>query len=416
MSAYIGKRYTILATMIFFMAICIWNVYITDFKSFKIARILGGIGLGVVEALGPPIIGECFPKHQLGTAMAIYSLSLGAGAAVGPVIGGLVFQLSGNWPWFFKFSAMLLAANIVGIIFMLPETASEVSREWDGSASPTTKDPSNEMMVVTVEDVKSTPVLHESPASIDLEQTRSIWIKRSFYFKNPDNSSDKNLLRLFLRPLYLLLAPAVILTSIVFGVMISYTININIIFSQYFEGPPKFWSPLNFGLLNMCTMIGLILGIPLGGALPDYLYRRSLRRNAFPKPECRLPSFIPGCFISPFGVMLVGIALKNNYHWVVMALGWLLLMTGLTGTANILLTYAVDCYPENAIHIGVIMNVTKNMVAFALSYIAIPWYSSAGPLKMFGTMAGILFAMNLFTIPLYIFGPRLREASLKYII
>ena len=411
MAAYISKRYTILVTMLCFLAVCIWHIYITDFETFKVARIIGGLALGVVAALGPPIIGECFPKHQLGSAMAIYSMSLGAGAAIGPVIGGLVFHWTGDWPWFFKFSAIIVAINLIGSILMLPET----SYEHRNDAEVSNNDLSDKIEISNVENVHNAGVSPDTSAAFQLEQVNDIYKKRSFYIEIPCRLADRNPVRLFLQPLVLLLAPAVVIASLLFGVTVSYTININIIFSQYFEGPPNLWSPLSFGLLNICTLFGLVAGIPLGGALPDFLYRRSARRNGIPKLESRLPAFLPGCIISPFGTFLVGLGLKNNYHWTVLALGWLLLMTGLTSNANILLTYCVDCYPWKAIHIGVVMNTIKNSVAFALSYIALPWYQSSGPLSMFGVMAGILFALNLFTIPLYFFGPRVRETSLKYV-
>ena len=411
MAAYISKRYTVLVTMLCFLAICIWHIYITDFETFKIARILGGLALGVVEALGPPIIGECFPKHQLGSAMAIYSMSLGAGAAIGPVIGGLVFHWTGDWPWFFKFSAIIVAVNLLGSIFMLPETCHEHSND----AEIPNNDPGDKIDISNVKDVQDASVSPDTSAASQLKNVSYIYMKRSFYIEIRSKLPNRNLFRLFVEPLLLLLAPAVVIASLLFGVTISYTININIIFSQYFEGPPNFWSPLSFGLLNICTLFGLVAGIPLGGALPDYLYRRSARRNDIPRLESRLPAFLPGCIISPLGTFLVGLGLKNNYHWTVLALGWLLLMTGLTSNANILLTYCVDSYPWRAIHIGVVMNTIKNLVSFALSYIALPWYQSSGPLSMFGAMAGILFALNLFTIPLYFYGPRLRETSLKYV-
>ncbi len=99
-----------------------------------------------------------------------------------------------------------------------------------------------------------------------------------------------------------------------------------------------------------------------------------------------------------------------------MAVGWALLNIALTASANVMLTYAVDCYPWRAAHIGVVVNVLKNLVAFGVGYGVTPWLEAVGPEKQFGTMAGILWFWFLFVIPLAMFGPRLRQWSLRWIL
>jgi hypothetical protein len=55
-----------------------------------------------------------------------------------------------------------------------------------------------------------------------------------------------------------------------------------------------------------------------------------------------------------------------------MAIGWAMLNMALTASANVMLTYAVDFYPWRAAHIGVVVNVIKNVVAFGVGYEVMP--------------------------------------------
>lgn len=48
------------------------------------------------------------------------------------------------------------------------------------------------------------------------------------------------------------------------------------------------------------------------------------------------------------------------------------------------------------------------IVFFSLTEYIINWYLTSGPVAMFGTMAGISFAITITTLPLYIFGKRYR--------
>jgi hypothetical protein len=92
-----------------------------------------------------------------------------------------------------------------------------------------------------------------------------------------------------------------------------------------------------------------------------------------------------------------------------------MLNVGLTGTANIMVTYSVDTFWTRAGHVGVLVNVVKNCIGFGISYGTYDWYLAAGPVNQFGTMAGIQWAFYLLVIPLYFFHKRLYELSLPII-
>jgi DHA2 family metal-tetracycline-proton antiporter-like MFS transporter len=82
-------------------------------------RIVQGIGASAIPALGFAAVAKSLPPGERGTALGLLSASVGAGAAVGPVMGGLVAGLVG-WHWLFVLTVVLSAGLIPGTLRALP--------------------------------------------------------------------------------------------------------------------------------------------------------------------------------------------------------------------------------------------------------------------------------------------------------
>ncbi|KAF5626322.1 uncharacterized protein FTJAE_9703 [Fusarium tjaetaba] len=414
----------------------IWNIYITNAHDFRNARILGGFFAGMVEALGPTIIADCFPEKHLASAMVTYMMSLGLGTAFGPLIAGVVAHVTGTWPWFFKFLAIITGINLLGTIIMLPETY------HDHSMDPTSEsEPGNSIQGIasheeTVHESKGSELANPrmehkedalprgsasgsgTPGDSSLFQ---IWLWQSFYLKRPKGAPAPTLLRspllwFIVEPFLLLLAPAVFVTGIINGVLIAFVVTASVVLAAFLQSPPALWSALSFSLLNLSSLVGIVLGIPIGGLIADVLSRRSAKKNdGFHIRGARLPGALPGAILSPLGLIVLGIALDKDSHWIVSAVGFAFLGFGITSSANVLLTYSIDCYPWHSTGIAAVINVVKSCMAFGLSYAAVPWALSSGPLKEFGTLAGIFWFCFMAILPLYLFDERIRQWSLQYI-
>jgi len=412
-SQYIGKRYTILLGLSVFLGCNIWCIYASDYNSFLAARILGGFGAGIVEALGPLIVAETFPERSLASAMVIYVLSLGAGASFGPFVAGLLANGGYYYRWNFKILSVILGANLLSCLIMLPETVDRDLLIKDDIASTLGDVEKTEDLVREEVDNSAT----RTTTGGSQETLMQLWKRRTIFLTLPDIKPERNFFILIIQPFTLLVSPAVSLGCLIFGLMIAYTFISSVVLSQTLQSPPILWPPLQVGLLNLSTVIGLVIGIPIGGIAADILSRRSAKRNdGFHMRESRLPAVIPGAVLAPIGVLVIGICLQNDLSWAGMAIGWAMLNIALTASANVMLTYAVDCYPWRAAHIGVVVNTLKNLVAFGVGYSVTPWLEAVGPEKQFGTMAGILWFFFLLIIPLSIFGPRLRQWSLKWVL
>ncbi|KAJ4136596.1 hypothetical protein NW768_004213 [Fusarium equiseti] len=294
---------------------------------------------------------------------------------------------------------------------MLPESAhsadegrdppQEVSGEATMEHKPTT---------AAIEDAGSLPPASEmSPTPL-----REEWISRSFgldciplhWTRMPS---------LLVQPLQLLTAPQVLVTVYVFGLTIGWTVITSVLISLIYASPPLLWKARSIGLLNLSSLLGLLVGLPFGGYFADLLFLRSAHMNiSGPDPRSRLPMVLLGALISPTGCLVLGHALRRADSWIQVCVGWSLLAFGLTGSANILLTYSVNSMPSRAGDIGVLVNVMKNCLAFGVSYASDPWMQAMGVFKQFAIMSALLWLGYLLVIPIWFWSQAIVRKSTAY--
>ncbi|KAH7304643.1 putative MFS transporter [Rhexocercosporidium sp. MPI-PUGE-AT-0058] len=406
---YLGKRYTILISMLIFLGSNIWAAKAQSYNSLLGSRFVGGISGGVIEALGPFIVSECFHEHQLARAMVVYVGFLAAGSAVGPIVAGGIASGLNNWRWFFSLASIGTGINLLTCILMLPETThitDDYASDVSGSMPEEEKGGAAYIETATERRNIDAALLRQN------QSLKSLWIERSFYTTVFYVKKRENPLKLFLQPFLLLLAPPVLSTTLVFGLTIGWTVLMSIIVSNVYSAPPHLWQAWQIGLINFGPLVGLLIGLPLGGMIADILSKTALRRSCGEHdPRSRLPAVIIGGLISPAGCLVIGFTFQRNLHWIGIAVGWGMLAFGLTASANVLLTYSVDCFRMRAGHVGVLVNVVKNSLAFGVSFASMEWYNEVGPAEQFGTMAGLLWAAYLCIIPIYLYSHSLVRFS-----
>ncbi|WAO95401.1 MFS domain-containing protein [Fusarium falciforme] len=401
--ALFGKRYTILASLILFIALNIWSGEASDYESLKVSRILGGLAGGLVEALGPTIVHETFRDHQLARAMAVYVGFLAAGSALGPIFAGIVAQHQGSWRWYLRILSIATSLNLLASILMLPETTHKPELINDTGSDSGTSNPKATSSIV--ENAPTTATTPEPSVS-----SRAEWISLSFT-KKPMPLEWSRALPSFFEPLQMLIVPRVLVTVYVFGLTIGWTVIISILLGMTYAQPPLLWGSQSIGLLNVAPLLGLLIGLPFGGYLSDLLFIRSAKDGKGPSPASRLPVALLGMLISPSGCLVIGYGLKHPDTWIQVCVGWGMLAFGLTASANVLLAYAVNTIPSRAGDIGVLVNFMKNTVAFGVSYASLPWMNGVGPVKQFATMAALLWLGYLMVFPVWLHGKTLFKRS-----
>lgn len=431
MMTLIGKRYTVLFSLLLFLGACLWSGEATSFASLRASRLLGGLAGGLIEALGPHFVVETFPEHQLARAMVIYVGLLAAGSAVGPIVAGAVGYYLNSWRWFMRVVSIAIFCTLLTSLAMLPETthdaplvgldgflddgdrADDELAKYEARAATQVEAAANDAQIEAAPAANgtsgsTTDTTTATAAGRPAVEEISHWeeyMQRSWSLKYVRPDLWRQALRAFYEPLMLLMAPQVVVTVVVFGLTVGWTVIMSIVTASIYAQPPVLYNSLKVGLLSVGPLIGLLIGLPIGGPFADWLSNRSLRRHGGQhRPGSRLPAAIFGGLVSPAGCVVFGYGLRDPAaNWAQVCVGWAMLSVGLTDSSNVLLTYSVDCLPTRAGHIGVLINVAKNLLGFGVSYASISWYESEGPVKQFGTMAGVLFAAYLFVIPIAIF-------------
>ena len=91
-----------------------WNL-----DSIILFRLLQGVGGGALIPLSQTYLAENFEKKEQGKAMAIFSLAIVLGPAIGPYIGGWIVT-NYSWPWVFYVNLPIGLLNII-LIYLIIE-------------------------------------------------------------------------------------------------------------------------------------------------------------------------------------------------------------------------------------------------------------------------------------------------------
>lgn len=65
-----------------------------------VARFAQGMGCACIAAIGPAVVRGIYPRHLLGSGLAMIALCVAGGGALGPTIASLILSVA-TWPWLF---------------------------------------------------------------------------------------------------------------------------------------------------------------------------------------------------------------------------------------------------------------------------------------------------------------------------
>lgn len=131
------------------------------------------------------------------------------------------------------------------------------------------------------------------------------------------------------------------------------------------------------GLQFIGLIVGSVLGEQIGGSFSDYwMKRRSRKLGTNAAPEHRLWISYLGFVLAIVGlvVFLVRTEQTPGGHWNISpVIGIAVAGAGNQMVTTVLITYAVDCHPEESASIGVIITLIRQSLAFAGPF----WYGDS---------------------------------------
>lgn len=103
------------------------------------------------------------------------------------------------------------------------------------------------------------------------------------------------------------------------------------------------------------------------------------------------------------GLILLGFALEEQYHYMLTALGWGLYVFGIMIVTVAVNAYVLDCYPEASGEVAAWINFGRTVGGFIASYFMVQWAGNQGAKRQFGTMTGIVgFAFFMIVLLVYV--------------
>ncbi|KIK54658.1 hypothetical protein GYMLUDRAFT_206388 [Collybiopsis luxurians FD-317 M1] len=116
-----GRRLVYAVTLLVTMASSLGLCFTQSFAVVLALRALHAIGCSSARAIGSGVIRDVVPVQIRGGYMGFYSAGVGAGAAFGPVLGGILAQYS-SWHGIFYCLAALSSFTFTCVILFFPET------------------------------------------------------------------------------------------------------------------------------------------------------------------------------------------------------------------------------------------------------------------------------------------------------
>jgi MFS family permease len=91
-----------------------WLIWMRDLALLYVFAVMCGFAYGGIAATITALIGDAFGMGKIGTVLGTLDVSFGLGAAIGPAVGGLIFDISGSY-----LTAFLLGAGAMLITTLL---------------------------------------------------------------------------------------------------------------------------------------------------------------------------------------------------------------------------------------------------------------------------------------------------------
>ncbi|KAL4763518.1 putative MFS transporter [Aspergillus foveolatus] len=321
-----GRRPIFLLSLICSLVCNVGCAKSPDYASTAACRALQAFFISPASAIGSGVVMETFFKKDRAKYMGVWTLLLTLGIPLGPFIFGFVTYRA-SYIWIYWVLAIINGVQFILYLFFGPET-----RYIGTNEDP--KEPAWKREYLKVRRIDPTP-LHWSE---------------------------------FIKPLGLCFRPCVIVPAAAYS-MIFLLSNVlaTVEVPQLLQG--KFGlNAEQLGLQFLGPIIGSLIGEQLGGRLSDlWMNMRAKRVQRKPEPEFRLWLSYLGyaCSIVGIIVFLVCTEKAEDGKWnVAPIIGIAIGAVGNQLVTTVLITYAVDCHPEDASSVGVCITFVRQIWGF----------------------------------------------------
>lgn len=214
-----------------------------------------------------------------------------------------------------------------------------------------------------------------------------------------------------LRVVKVLLKPTVFLATVYYLLTFAWVVGINTTLSIFLT-PLYNFGPLQIGYFYFTPVVAVLLGEITGHWLHDAVARQYIRthRGHF-EPEVRLRAIFVSLPLMIVGLVLIGQALQDAWHFMALSVCWGLYVYGIMITTVAISSYCLDSYPEASGEVSAHVNNARTLGGFIISYFQVRWANASGTKVSFGIQGAIVAAAFGIVIVLMVFGKRMRVWS-----
>jgi hypothetical protein len=225
--------------------------------------------------------------------------------------------------------------------------------------------------------------------------------------------TDRSFFKALLQPFPLLLFPPVIFATIVNGAFVTWLSVAGITRLQVISFPPYNLQPDKLAYIGLPGSFVALLASVGSGLLSDWSVKyMSRKNNGIYEPEFRLILMIPATIFSTIGFLTLGHAYAAHASVVKLVALELFFQIGSPFASSAAITYIFDCLgntrKNTTTEAFVATSLFKGLFSTIASTSVPTWFANAGPINCYTTLAVLNLCFSALTIPMYIYGKRIR--------
>lgn len=191
--------------------------------------------------------------------------------------------------------------------------------------------------------------------------------------------------------------PCVVIPAVAYAMVFLFgSVLITVEIPQLY-GPKFMLDTQGLGLQFIAVIIGTVLGEQVGGPLSDYWMNRRAKAGTQPRTEYRLWLSYPGYLLTIIGLIVFLVQIQNakQGHWnVTPDVGAAIAAAGNQLVTTVLITYAVDCYREEAASVGVFITFIRQMWGFIGPFWFPPMFNNVGVADSAGVTTALMMGAS----------------------
>ncbi|KAJ5280025.1 Major facilitator superfamily domain general substrate transporter [Penicillium angulare] len=356
------------------------------------------------EALVMITIVDLFFVHQHARMNGIFIFMQSLGSTGGPIAAGYVVVAMG-WRWMWWLIAIFVGVDLILVICFFEEskyipTIIGHSGFTKGTEVIETKG-LDEKAAETQNHLRNLSI-SSRPNRKSLRQRLALVTK-----------TEQPILQHFYQPVVVLVTfPVVAFTALTYGCLLAWFSANGSAGSYFLIYPPYNFGAAAIGLFHLGGFIGTVIATLFIPMFNDWLIVYLARRNGgIFEPEMRLWTMIPAVFLNCIGLLVFGIGLGRGLHWILLSIGQAIFGFGFIVTADAVLTYLTDCYPDILGDALIAVVFVRNGLAMIIRFAFTKWLAGMGIQNTFILIGVIALALGTLPIVFMVYGKRVRVKS-----